>query len=264
VSRHLKQCFAAPDGWYFVQADYSQVEVRIIAQLSGDKNLINLYREGRDVYREVAAHVYGIPVDQVTKEQRNRNKPVVLGFMFSMEARGFVDYARDTFGMTYTVEEAATLRRYFFDLFPGLREFHDQQRRAAHTHGYVRSAIGRRRRLPDLDSDLGGKVAAAERQAINAPVQSLASDLMLSSLITLDRDPSPDLKVVGTVHDSLLAEVRAGQVREEVDRISRAMLYPPVKQWFGVDLTVPLEVEFLIGTSWGDTSPKVVVVKSQP
>jgi len=262
ISRHLKDCYPSPEGWWFVQADQSQVEVRIIAELSGDEALLDLYREERDVYMETAARIYGIQPWQVDPSQRQRAKAIVLGFMYGMSAKGFIDYAFATFGLVFTLQEANEFRAAFFLTYPGLRRFHEEMKMTAHTHGYVRSRIGRRRRLPDLRSPMQGFVAAAERQAINAPVQSFASDLMLLSIITLDRNPSPHRKVVGTVHDSLIAEIREGHVKGEVESIANAMLYPPIGRLFGAKLKVPLKVEFQIGRSWGDPDPHIVTIST--
>ena len=261
VSRHLKDCFVSPEGWWFVQADYAQVELRIAAQLAHEEEMLQAFRDGKDLHRIMAAKIAGIETHQVTKEQRQAAKAVNFGFLYGMGARKFVEYALDEYGLVVSLAEAQKIRRVFFETWPRLHEWHEEQRLTGHTQGYVRSPIGRRRRLPDLNSHLQGFVAAAERMAVNAPVQSFASDLMLLSLITLDRTPSDDRKVVGTVHDSLLAEIRGGCVKAELKTIADAMLHPPVGQ-FGAKLTVPLEVEFLIGKSWGDPDPKVVVVSN--
>lgn len=262
VSRHLKDCFTAPEGWWFVQADYAQVELRIAAMLAEEEAMLQAFRDGKDLHRIMAARIAGCEPHQVTKDQRQAAKAVNFGFLYGMGAKGFVDYAFDEYEVIFTIEEAAKIRRIFFETWPRLAEWHEEQRRTAHTQGYVRSPIGRRRRLPDLSSKLGGKVAAAERQAINAPVQSFASDLMLLSLITLDRAPSPHRRTCGTVHDSGLHYVRKGHVKEEIHAIGNAMLYPPAERLFGARLTVPLAVEFQIGTSWGDEDPVIVEVSA--
>lgn len=264
VSRHLKACFVAEPGWRFVQADYAQVELRIAAELAHEKQMLEAFAEGKDLHRIMAAQIAGCETHEVTKEQRQNAKAVNFGFLYGMGARKFVDYAFDEYGVVFTLQEASRIRRLFFATWPRLGDWHEEQRRTAHTHGYVRSPLGRRRRLPDLTSPLQGKVSAAERQGINAPVQSYASDLMLLSIIDLDRHPSPDRRVVGTVHDSLLAEVRAGCVKREVGRIAQAMLYPATKRLFGAELSVPLEVEFVIGNGWGDPDARVVTVQSNP
>ena len=262
ISRHLKDCFIPEEGWWFVQADYAQVELRIAALVAQEENMLEAFREGKDLHRLMASEIAGVEPHLVTPAQRQQAKAVNFGFLYGMGAPKFVDHALDDYGVVFTLEEAQAVRGLFFKKWPRLAEWHEEQRRTAHTQGYIRTAIGRRRRLPDLDSKMKGKVAAAERQAINAPIQSFASDLMLLSIIELDRNPSPHRKVVGTVHDSLLAELRGGHVREEVQAIADAMLYPPVERLFGASLDVPLEVEFLIGTSWGDPEPKVVTVST--
>lgn len=262
VSRHLKECFIPERGWWFVQADYAQVELRIAALVAQEEAMLAAFRNGDDLHRLMAADIAGVDPDKVTKKQRQAAKAVNFGFLYGMGAPKFVDHARDDYGVVFTLEEAQKLRGLFFSKYPRLAEWHEEQRRTAHTNGYIRTPIGRRRRLPDLDEKAMGKVAAAERQAINSPIQSFASDLMLLSLIGLDQNPSPNRRVVGTVHDSLLAEIREWHVKEEVQAIADAMLYPPVERLFGASLDVPLEVEFLIGESWGDPDPKVVTVST--
>lgn len=264
VSRHLKSCFIAPDDSWFLQADYAQIELRIAAQLAHEEAMIRAFLEGRDLHRVMAANITGLAESAVSGSERQRAKAANFGFLYGMGAQKFVDYARDQYGLSYDLEEAQMIRRVFFETWPRLEAWHEEQRRTAHTHGWVRSPLGRRRRLPELTSKVGGKVAAAERQAVNAPVQSTASDLMLLSLIQLDKRPSEHRRIVGTVHDSLLAEVRRGHLQSELKAISHAMLYPPTPQWFGFTLTVPLEVEFVIGRSWGDPEPRVVTVSTNP
>lgn len=262
VSRHLKDCFPGPPGWWFVQADYAQVELRIAAQIAHEENMLQAFRDGKDLHRIMAATMAGIEPHQVTKDQRQAAKAVNFGFLYGMGAKKFVDYAFDEYGVIFTVAEASRIRGLFFRTWPRLKEWHEEQRMMAHTQGYVRSPIGRRRRLPDLRSPMQGIVAAAERQAVNAPVQSYASDLMLLSLIELDRNPSEHRRTCGTVHDSGLHYVREGHVKDEIEAIANAMLYPPVERLFGAKLTVRLEVEFLIGRSWGDENPHVVTIST--
>lgn len=264
VSRHLKECFPAPDGWWFVQADYAQVELRIAAMLARERNMIEAFTRGDDLHTIMAAIINGIDPSEVTKAQRQAAKAVNFGFLYGMGARKFVDYAFDEYGIIFTIDEAKRIRRLFFETWPRLGEWHEEQRITAHTQGYVRSPLGRRRRLPDLRSDLNGKVAAAERQAINAPVQSFASDMMLLAIITLDQQPSEHRRGVGTVHDSGLYYIREGHLKEELAAIGDAMLHPPVKRLFGCEITVPLEVEFEIGRSWGGTPEHIVTVATNP
>ena len=262
ISSHLKDCYVAPHGWWFVQADYAQVELRIAAQIAHEEDMLQAFRDGKDLHRIMAAKIAGIEPHQVTKAQRQAAKAVNFGFLYGMGAKKFVEYAFDEYGVIFTVAEASRIRALFFSTWPRLKAWHEEQKMMAHTQGYVRSPIGRRRRLPDLRSPMQGFVAAAERQAVNAPVQSYASDLMLLSLITLDRNPSEHRRTCGTVHDSGLHYLREGHVKDEVQAIANAMLYPPVERLFGAKLTVPLEVEFQIGRSWGDPDPHVVTIST--
>lgn len=253
VDRKLKDCFISPEGWRFVQVDYSQLEVRIVAHESGDRNLTQLYREGRDVYEETAARINDKAPDEVTPDERQRAKPVVLGFLYGMGAKSFTEYARDVYGVTYTRSEAEEVRRVFLqELFPGITDWHERQRRRVRQHGYVKSALGRVRRLPEIRSGDKAKRWGAERQAINSPVQGFASDLMLLSLTAVDQTVThSECRQVGTVHDSALMEVRNDVVKPVVEKVGEIMLNPDLSR-FGVELRVPLAVDFEIGDRWGD------------
>lgn len=248
VARELKPCWRATPGWRFVEIDYSQIEVRIIAEyihrtVLPDNPMMQVYREGRDIYVETAASVLGIPSDEVTSGQRQKFKPCVLGYQFGLGAAGFVDYA-EGMGEFFTLSEAQAIRQAYFATMDGLGQWHQYQRNTAARQGWVQNLLGRRRRLPDMFSDNDWERSAAERQAINSPVQSLASDLMLHALGRIHAELSPtQVRIVGTVHDSVLLEARSLDIVEEVCTI---MLQPPLT------LTVPLEVEASIGDRWGE------------
>ena len=259
VSSSLKHCFVAPPGRKFLQADYSQLEVRVAAHESGDENLIQIYRDGRDVYRETAARINSTTPDQITKEQRKHAKPVVLGFLYGMGHRKFTDYARDTFGVSYTEDEAKEVRRIFLEeLFPGLSVWHERQRRWVREFGYIMSSIGRVRHLPEVFTHDHAKRAVAERQAINAPVQSLGSDIMMLALShAQDFTKADDNSIVGTVHDSMLVEADEGSVSQVSNGIAHAMLSARSCEALGFELTVPLEVEIEAGDCWNDPNANV-------
>ena len=271
VDSRLKTCFVAPSGWWFVQIDQSQIEVRVLAHVSGDRNLKAVYRDGRDVYVTTAAAVYGVDPGAGTKADpgdvdpamRQRTKPVVLGFQYGMLAPSFVTYARDQFDLTFTEDEAEEIRESFFGLYPGIRAYHERQRRTVRRNKQVVSPHGRIRRLPAIDSPDQRERWSAERQAINAPIQAGASDLMLQSLADVNRHVvDPDTcRLVGTVHDSMLLEIREDVLDETVERVCGLMVEPDLG-WSGLALTVPLSVEAEIGRRWGD--PERTVEKTGP
>lgn len=264
IAKGLKKFFPGPDGWAVVQADYSQVELRIAAELADEENMLQAYREGKDLHRIMAASIAGKALHEVTPEERSRAKPVNFGFLYGMGWKNFLDFAFEQYGVIFTPEEAREVRALFFRTWPGLARWHEEQRRLAFVNGYVRSPLGRRRRLPDIYSPIDGIAAMAERQGINAPVQSYASDLMLLSISTMDRVLDPrDALIVCTVHDSVILYVRRGRIQDTVRKMAQAMLYPPIERYFGArPLRVPLAVEFEVGRSWYDPEAQVIEVST--
>lgn len=262
INKGLKRYFPSPEGWHVVQADYSQVEMRVAAEIGKVTSMLRSFQEGKDLHRITAASITGKQPHLVTKEERQKGKVAGFGFLYGMGAPAFKDYAFEQYDVAFTYEEAQKTRKAFFDTWPELSGWHEHQRRLVRTEGEVRSPLGRRRRLPDIWLE-GFAAAMAERQAINAPVQSMASDLMLLAIITLDRELDPDdALIVCTVHDSVVLYVRHGRVKKVAGQIARAMLYPPIAHLFGArPLEVPLEVEMEIGSAWGEVE-KTVVVRS--
>lgn len=264
VARAIKQAFVGEEGWHFLQADESQIEVRIVAHVSGDENLRGVYVRGGDVYKETAAGINGISVDEVDKDMRQRTKPVVLGFLYGMGFRSFVDYARDTYGIVYTLDEAEHVRTGFFDLFPGLLDWHERTRRWVRAKGYVDSPIGRRRRVPDALSNDRTARARAERQAINAEIQSFASDIMVMSLARIREEiPRESFRSVGTVHDSALGYLFADEYAETVARKVGEIMVTPDLERFGVELSVPLAADVEWGPRWGVAEHSITVTSTE-
>jgi uracil-DNA glycosylase family 4 len=258
----MRQCFGSPPGWSLVEADYSQVELRIAAMLSRDGTLLRIFATGGDPHLSTAAQVSGLTPQEILDsdktgktEHRKKAKAVNFGFLYGMGEKKFVEYARDNYGVDVTPSEAKVARDGFFELYSRLVPWHDRQRRLVGRHGRVHSPIGRVRHLPTVWSSDRSVVADAERQAINSPVQSMASDCMLLSLVRLADHLSPlRARVVGTVHDSLLFEIRDGYVDEAVKIIRHTMeteMMELMEKWFDVQFTVPIEVEIKVGQHWG-------------
>lgn len=249
----IRSVFGAPPGWKLITADYSQVELRIAAMLARETRMLRAFHDGRDIHLETAVSVLGKARDEITKEERKKAKAVNFGFLYGMGAHKFVVYARDNYGIHVSDEEAKDVRTRYFEQWPRLKPWHDRQRRLVHRYGRVQSPIGRRRNLPGVSAPDSSVRAEAERQAINSPVQSFASDLMLMSLLQLDKRLPPRRAFpIGTVHDELLFQVHEDYVEEAVDIIYSTMLNPPLKQWFDVELSVPIEVEISVGQHWGE------------
>lgn len=256
----MRTCFGAPPGWLFLESDYSQVELRIAAMLAHEPTLLRIFATGGDPHLTTACQVSGLTPEQIREsdgsgktEHRKKAKAVNFGFLYGMGAPKFVTYARDNYGVVVSEEEAERVRRRFFSTYPKLIPWHERQRRLVHRYQRVHSPIGRVRHLPDVLSQDRDIVAEAERQAINSPVQSLASDLMLLSMVRLSASlRSSEARIVGTVHDAILFEVREAALQKVASEVRSVMQdMSLVKRLFGADITVPIEVELKVGTQWG-------------
>lgn len=251
----IRSILGAPPGWRFVEADFSQIELRIAAHYSGDPTLTRLFQLGEDPHMMMATKMTNKPAGQVTSEERKKAKSVNFGFLFGMGAPKFVSYAFDNYGVVVSEEEANVVRDTFFHSYPRLRPWHERQRRLVKGYKRVNSLIGRTRHLPDIDSHDEKVRGEAMRQAINSPVQSLASDMMLMALVILHRNMDPqEAAIVGTVHDSILFEIREDKVDHWTKIITETMENLPLKQKFGVTLDVPIAVDLKIGQHWSETS----------
>jgi DNA polymerase I-like protein with 3'-5' exonuclease and polymerase domains len=249
----IRGIFGAPVGYDFVEADFSQVELRIAAFLSRDRTMLNLYQTRQDIHRATAAWVLGIPASQIDKEARKKAKAVNFGFVYGMGWRKFIATAFEKYGLHFSEHEAQGVRKQFFAQFSGLMPWHARQRRLAHEYARVQSPIGRIRHLPDIRSADPGVVAEAERQAINSPVQSFGSDMMLLSLILIDEEfkrKGIDAHILGSVHDSGLFEVRKKDTAKALPIIKRTMENLPLQKKFGVHLDVPIVADLKIGGHW--------------
>ena len=240
AGQQFRRAFIPADGRRFLVADYDQVELRVLAHLSGDRGLVAAFTAGDDIHRAVAAGIYAVPPEEVTKAQRDRAKMVSYGLVYGMEAFGL---ARR---LSTSVEEAAEIMDRYFGGFPSVHAYMDRTVVEARQRGYTRTALGRKRPLPEL-SDRNYRVRqAAERQAMNAGIQGLAADLFKVALVRLDRaleDAGLASRLVLQVHDEVIVEVAAGE-DDAVAAITEDALTG------AADLSVPLEVSTAWGSSW--------------
>lgn len=251
--KFIRSIIGAPDGWVFVEADFSQAELRVAAHYSQDKALLRHYDRDFDVHMATAMKMTGKPAKHIESEERKKAKAVNFGFLFGMGAKKFVDYALDNYGVVVTLEEAKAFREAFFDEYSALRPWHDRQRRLARKYKQVASLIGRIRHLPDIDSENEEVRAEAERQAINSPVQGLASDFNLLAMCILHKLMPPDeARIVASVHDALLFEIREDVKDKWIPIIRDTMENLPLKKWFDVELDVPLKVDIKVGKHWSE------------
>lgn len=253
----IRGLFGAPPGWVFIEADYSQVELRIAAFLARERTMLELYRTGADIHMITAIRTTGLPKNQVTKEMRKRAKAVNFGFVYGMGWRKFIHTAFVKYDAVYSEEEARNAREVFFNLYPGLLSWHARQRRLVAEHGRVQSPLGRIRHLPDIYSPDPGVRAEAERQAINSPVQGFASDMAVISMVEIDRrfrEEGIRGHCLGLVHDAINFEIRKDYVRAALPIIQDTMEDTEIlRRKFGVNLTVPILADIKLGQHWGDS-----------
>lgn len=248
----VRGIFGAPPGSVFVECDYSQIELRVAAFLAREATMLHLYRTGQDIHTTMARTMTGR--QDVTKDERKKAKAVNFGFLYGMGARKFIETAWSNYGVVVTEAEAEAFRRAFFDLYPELPRWHARQRRLAREYKRVVSPIGRIRHLPDIDSDDRGVRAEAERQAINSPVQSFASDMTLMSLVILTRlfrEKGLKAHSVGTVHDAINFEVPESELHIVVPLIRKVMENLPLERTFGVVMNLPIIADVAVGKHWG-------------
>jgi DNA polymerase-1 len=241
--RRIRQAFIPEEGWVMVAADYSQIELRIMAHLSGDKALLQAFAEGLDIHRATAAEVFAQgDLEAVTAEQRRSAKAINFGLIYGMSAFGLARQLGIGRG------EAQSYVDLYFERYPGVQAFMDETRLVAHDRGYVETLFGRRLYLPEINSRNGQLRAAAERTAINAPMQGTASDIIKRAMLALDRwikEEQPAVRMIMQVHDELVFEVRKKAVDEACERIRRFMEG-------AAELHAPLVVDVGVGQNWDE------------
>ena len=238
--RRVREAFVAPPGHVIASADYSQVELRIMAHLSGDESLLRAFQEGLDVHRATAAEVFGVEVDQVSSEQRRYAKVINFGLIYGMSSFGLAK----NLGIE-TKAAAAYIDRYF-QRYLGVKRYMDDTVEFARAHGYVETVLGRRLYLPDINGGNGPRKKAAERQAINAPMQGTAADLIKMAMVAVQAELDahrPSVQVVLQVHDELVFELPESDIDWLKTEIPRLMA--SVGQ-----LKVPLLAEVGVGPNW--------------
>lgn len=256
----MRTCFGAPEGWKFVEADFSQIELRLAAMVAPEPTLLRLFHTGADPHLTTGAGLARLTPKQVLKsdatgktEHRKKAKGVNFGYLYGMGEEHFIEYCRTNYDWEPTPEEAHDSRETFFHLYPGLVPWHNRQRRLAQRYGRVTSVLGRVRHLPDINSRDRSVRAQAERQAINSPIQSTASDMLLVALCRLAAVmPAHEAFPVVTVHDMIGFQIRDEYVSKWVPIIRSTMQDVDILyKWFGAEITVPIEAEIKVGQYWG-------------
>ncbi|MGH8326845.1 MAG: DNA polymerase I, partial [Steroidobacteraceae bacterium] len=240
--RRIRRAFIAPPGHVLMAADYSQIELRIMAHLSGDEGLLAAFAEDRDVHQATAAEVFGVPLAEVSADQRRAAKTINFGLIYGMSPFGL---ARNL-GIDRSAAQAYVDR--YFQRYPGVRRFMDETRGQARERGFVETVYGRRLYLPDIRSGNAATRQYAERSAINAPMQGTAADIIKRAMIAVDawcaREDAP-ARLIMQVHDELVLEVRSDAVEPVAQAVRERMTS-------AAELRVPLRVDIGTGANWDE------------
>jgi len=238
--RRIRKAFIAPTDYLILAADYSQVELRIMANLSNDKGLLNAFANGHDIHAATASEVFDVPLDEVTHDQRSHAKAVNFGLIYGMSAFGL---SRQ---LDITRQEADRYIKVYFDRYPGVKAYMENARKTAHDKGYVETLFGRRLYLPEIQSRNHARVKAAERAAINAPMQGTAADLIKMAMIEVDHALTAHKlrsKLILQVHDELILEVHI----DELDTVKKLV---DTHMTDVAKLKVPIQVSIGVADNW--------------
>ncbi|MCK5191061.1 MAG: DNA polymerase I, partial [Methylococcales bacterium] len=240
--RKIRQAFIAPDGHKLIAADYSQIELRIMAHLSSDEGLLTAFEKGIDIHSATAAEVFEVAVEQVTTDLRRSAKAINFGLIYGMSAFGLAQQ------LGLSRSQAQSYIDLYFARYPGVKKYMDNIRTQAKDQGYVETLFGRRLYLPEIKSRNAARRQYAERTAINAPMQGTAADIIKIAMINTDKwlsDNNSEIKMIMQVHDELVFEVAEHQVENFSRTIQEIMCS-------AAQLDVPLIVDIGVGDNWDE------------
>ncbi len=239
--RKVRKAFVAPDGWQLMAADYSQIELRIMAHLSQDENLLGAFNQGVDVHSQTASQVFDTGLDEVSAEQRRAAKAINFGLMYGMSAFGLSKQ------LHISRKEASTYMKQYFAQYPKVKGFIDGVKQQAADQGYLDTLFGRRLYFPEINNRNARVRAGAERAAINAPMQGSAADIIKRAMLAVHKKThgAEDIRVIMQVHDELVFEVKQGSAEQWAQKIKTIMEGV-------VQLDVPLVVDYGIGNNWDE------------
>lgn len=240
TGRKIREAFVAGKGAKILAADYSQIELRIMAHLSGDKSLLTAFAEGEDIHRHTASEIFGVEAEQVNGDQRRSAKAINFGLIYGMSAHGLSKQ------LGIERHQAAKYMETYFERYPGVRNYMDNTREQAKKDGYVETIFGRRLYLPEINSSNGLRRQYAERTAINAPMQGSAADIIKRAMISIHDwllEADTGIRMIMQVHDELVFEVPDQQLELAKTEIEQFMIQ-------AADLEVPLEVGIGVGENW--------------
>ena len=239
--RRIRQAFIAREGYKIVAADYSQIELRIMAHLAHDEGMLKAFTEGKDIHRSTAAEIFGVSLEEVTNEQRRNAKAINFGLIYGMSEFGLSNQ------LGISRQEARTYMDAYFNRYPNVLQFMTDIKAKAAEQGYVETLLGRRLYLPEIKSSNGMRRKAAERVAINAPMQGTAADIIKVAMIGIDKEILGDenIKMIMQVHDELVFEVKAEMV-EHYSQLIKMEMEKAIK------LHVPLIADVGVGDNWDE------------
>ena len=267
-SKDLREVYDAPEGYKVFQCDYSQGELRIAADVSGDSAMLDAYLKGLDLHAVTAASLSGFELANFMQlksgtddekdffsKKRQGAKASNFGFIYGMYPKRFIEHAKDNYGVEFTLPEATEERKGFFVKYPGLERWHNRVKAFVYNNGYIVSPLGRVRHLPLIASENFAIRSEAERQAINSPIQSCLSDICFWAATFIERDfNSDELRIAGQTHDSLYGYVKDGLEHLVLDA-ANVMENVPLKDTFGWDMRIPLAVDCELGNTLGSVKP---------
>jgi DNA polymerase-1 len=239
LGRRIRAAFVAPPGYQLVSADYSQIELRVLAHLSQDAVLLDAFRTGQDIHARTAMEIFSVSEQALTRDHRTRAKAVNFGVIYGQGESGLSK------ALGIKRSDAADFIAAYYRRYEGVRRFMNETLERARTGEAVRSALGRRRLLPAIRSANRSERLAAERIAMNMPIQGTAADILKLAMLSLREPVTPGTRMILTVHDELVFEVPEGEVAEAAERIRTSMqnVFP---------LAVPLVVDVGRGPNWND------------
>ena len=239
--RKIRRAFVAPEGWQLMAADYSQIELRIMAHLSQDENLLQAFNEDVDVHSQTASQVFDTPLDEVSGQQRRAAKAINFGLMYGMSAFGLSKQ------LHISRKEASNYMKQYFAQYPKVKGFIDSVKTKAAEQGYLDTLFGRRLYFPEINNRNARIRSGAERAAINAPMQGSAADIIKQAMLAVHQatQGADDIRVIMQVHDELVFEVKQGQAKHWAEKIKSVMEQV-------VKLDVPLVVDYGIGENWDE------------
>jgi DNA polymerase-1 len=248
--RLIRKAFIAPPGHVLLKVDYSQIELRILAHITGDEPLVEAFNSGQDVHARTAADLFKVPIESVDSEMRRKAKMTNYAIAYGVSGFGLAKQL----GTASAAEAQEFINRYF-EALPGVARYIAETLQSARSAGYVQTLLGRRRPIPEIHASRAQERAAAERTAINHPIQGTAADIMKLAMLAVDGEMRAQgfaARMTMQVHDELVFEVPDDEVQAVALTVSRLMREVPTQ---ALHLHVPLDVDVGVGPNWDDTVP---------